>query len=60
MSKETKQAFHDRFAREMAETADGMLRVGVIDEAAHKLTMFELNRAAPTAQRHRGDPVTGN
>ena len=38
MTKETKRAFDDRFAREMTETADGMRRVGVMDEAAHKLT----------------------
>jgi len=47
MTKETKPAFDARFAREMAESADGMLRVGVLDEAAHKLTMRELKGAAP-------------
>ena len=47
MTKETKEAFDDRFAREMTETANGMRRVGVMDEAARKLTMRDLNRAAP-------------
>lgn len=46
MTKEAKQAFDARFAQEMAETADGMRRVGVINEATHKLTMRDLNRAA--------------
>jgi len=45
MTKETSNAFDERFEREMAESAAGMLRVGVIDEATHKLTMRELNRA---------------
>jgi putative transcriptional regulator len=57
MTKETKQAFDDRFAREMTETADGMLRVGVLDEAAHKLTMRDLNRAAPDETVM---PITGS
>ena len=47
MTKETKQAFDDRFTREMTETAEGMRKVGVIDDATYKLTMRELNRAAP-------------
>jgi putative transcriptional regulator len=47
MTKETKQAFDERFGREMAESADGRLRLGVIDAASHKLTMRELNRAEP-------------
>jgi len=46
MTKETKQAFDDRFMREMTEAADGMRKVGVMDEVSHKLTMRELNRAA--------------
>ena len=33
--KETKQAFDGRFAREMTETAKGMRRFGVMDEATH-------------------------
>ena len=57
MTKETKRAFDDRFAREMTETADGMRRVGVMDEAAHKLTMRELNRAAPD---ETVTPITGS
>ena len=44
MTKETKQAFDDRFTREMTETAQGMRKVGVIDDATYKLTMRELNR----------------
>lgn len=47
MTSETKQAFDDRFTREMTETADGMLKVGLMDDASHKLTMRELNRMAP-------------
>ena len=57
MTKETKQAFDDRFAREMTETADGMRRVGVMDEAAHKLTMRDLKRAAPDETVM---PITGS
>jgi len=47
MTKETKQAFDDRFTREMTEAAEGMRRVGVMDDAAYKLTMRDLNRAPP-------------
>jgi putative transcriptional regulator len=47
MTKETKQAFDDRFTREMTETVEGMRKVGVIDDTTHKLTMRDLNRAAP-------------
>jgi len=47
MTKETKQAFDGRFTREMTETAEGMRKVGVMDDATYKLTMRELNRAAP-------------
>lgn len=47
MKSETKRAFDDRFTREMTEAAEGMREAGVMDEAAHKLTMRELNRAAP-------------
>jgi len=57
MTTETKQAFDDRFAWEMTETADGMRRVGVLDEAAHKLTMRDLNRAAPD---ETFTPITGS
>jgi len=46
MTKETKQAFDDRFAREMTEAAEGMRNVGVIDDGRFKLAMRELNRAA--------------
>jgi len=46
MTKETKQVFDDRFAREMTEAAEGMRKVGVMDDASHKLTMRELNRIA--------------
>jgi putative transcriptional regulator len=43
MTKESKPAFDARFAREMAETADGMLNIGVIDNATHcKITMRNL------------------
>jgi putative transcriptional regulator len=47
MTKETKQAFDDRFARELTEAAQGMCKVGVMDDATYKLTMRDLNRAAP-------------
>jgi putative transcriptional regulator len=47
MKKETKQTFDDRFTREMTETAEGMRKAGIMDEAAYKLTMRELNRTAP-------------
>ena len=47
MTKETKQAFDDRFTREMTEAAEGMRRVGVMEAATHKLTMRDLNRTAP-------------
>ena len=47
MTKETKQAFDDRFAQEMTEAAEGMQRAGVMDEGAYKLTMRDLNRTPP-------------
>jgi putative transcriptional regulator len=47
MTKETKQAFDDRFTREMTEAAEGMRRVGAMDVATHKLTMRDINRAPP-------------
>ena len=47
MTKETKQAFDDRFTREMTETAEGMRKVGIMDDATYKLTIREVNRAAP-------------
>jgi putative transcriptional regulator len=56
MTKETKPAFDVRFVREMTETAEGMRRVGVMDDATHKLTMRELNRAAP---EETVTPLTG-
>jgi putative transcriptional regulator len=46
MTRETKEAFDARFTREMAETTEGMRKVGVLDEAAYKLTMREINRTA--------------
>jgi hypothetical protein len=46
MTKETKEAFDDRFAREMSETAGGMRKLGLMDDATHKRTMRELNRTA--------------
>jgi hypothetical protein len=42
MTKETKQAFDDRFTREMTETASGMHEVGVMDDASYKMTMCDL------------------
>jgi hypothetical protein len=54
MTKETKQAFDDHFAREMTETAEGMRRVGAMDETAHKLTVRDLKRAAPDETVMRG------
>jgi putative transcriptional regulator len=56
MTKESKQAFDGRFAREMAETADGMLKTGVIDNTTHrKITMRDLaDDGAPLVE-----PLTG-
>jgi hypothetical protein len=45
MTKETKQAFDARFAREMRETADGMRKLGIMDEATYEWTLRELDRA---------------
>jgi putative transcriptional regulator len=56
MTKETKQAFDDRFAAEMTEAADGMLRVGVMSAADHKLTMRDLRGAPP---EETVSPLTG-
>jgi len=61
MPKETRQAFDDRFTREMTEAADGMRRSGVIDDAAHakitgELTPFRRTVAAMKAAR-RGELV---
>jgi len=47
MTKETKQAFDERFAVEMLETVEGMRRVGAINDADYKLTLRDLNRAPP-------------
>jgi putative transcriptional regulator len=57
MKRETKQGFDDRFTKEMTETAEGMRRVGVMDDAAHKLTIRELNHAAP---EETVTPLTGS
>jgi putative transcriptional regulator len=57
MTKETKQAFDARFVREMTETAKGMRKAGVMDDAAYKLTMRELNRAETDETVH---PLTGS
>lgn len=56
MKKENKQAFDDRFAREMSETAEGMRNVGAMSDAAFKLTMRDLKRAAPD---ETVSPLTG-
>lgn len=47
MTREAKAAFDERFAREMIETADAMLRLGIMSQDDHKLTMRDLNRAPP-------------
>lgn len=47
MTKETKAEFDKRFNDEMSETFEGMHRLGLINDAAYKLTMRELNRAPP-------------
>ena len=57
MTKETKEAFDARFAREMTEAAEGMRRVGVMDQTAHKLTMRELNL---TTHDETVTPMTGS
>ena len=46
-TKEAKQPFNERVAKEMAETADAMLRLGIMTESDHKLTMRDLNRVLP-------------
>jgi putative transcriptional regulator len=48
-TKKSKEAFDARFAREMTETADGMLALGIMDKETHKLTMRDLNRTMPAA-----------
>jgi hypothetical protein len=61
MPKETKQAFDDRFTREMTEAADSMRRAGVIDDAAHAKIRGELapSRRTVTAMKaaRRGELV---
>jgi putative transcriptional regulator len=52
-----KKKLDDRFTREMTETAEGMRSVGVMDEAAYKLTMRDLNRAPPA---ETVAPLTGD
>lgn len=47
MTRETKQAFDDRFAQEMTESVEGMRRVGAINDKDYKLTLRDLNRAPP-------------
>lgn len=47
MKTETKQAFDDRFTREMTIAAEGMRAAGVMRGEVHKITMREINRAAP-------------
>ena len=52
-----KKKLDDRFTREMTETAEGMRSAGVMDEAAYKLTMRDLNRAPPA---ETVAPLTGD
>ncbi len=47
MTSRAKKKLDDRFTREMSEAAAGMRSLGVMDEATYKLTMRDLNRAAP-------------
>lgn len=47
LKEETKAEFDKRFKDEMSETVDGMHRLGLMDDAAYKLTMRDLNRAPP-------------
>ncbi len=56
MTSAAKKTLDDRFAREMREAAEGMRSIGVMDEAAYKLTMRDLNRAAP---EEKVTPLTG-
>ena len=56
MTTKAKQKLEDRFTREMSEAAEGMRSVGAMDEAAYKLTMRDLNRAAPD---DKVTPLTG-
>jgi hypothetical protein len=55
-----KRKLDDRFTQEMTETVEGMRSIGVMDEAAYKLTMRDLNRArrngrTPDRRRYKGD-----
>ncbi len=47
MTKETKQAFDDRFAQEMTEALEGMRRVGAMSDRDYKVTLRDLHRAPP-------------
>ncbi len=56
MTSMAKKKLDDRFTREMREAAEGMRSLGVMDEATYKLTMRDLNRAAP---EETVTPLTG-
>ena len=56
MTSAAKKKLDDRFSREMTEAADGMRAIGAVDEAVYKLTMRDLNRAAPDG---KVAPLTG-
>jgi putative transcriptional regulator len=56
MTSAAKKRLDDRFTREMTEAAEGMRAVGAMDEATYKLTMRDLNRAAPDEKVF---PLTG-
>ena len=56
MTSRAKKKLDDRFTREMSEAAEGMRSLGVMDEATYKLTMRDLNRAAP---EETVTPLTG-
>ena len=47
MTKESKQAFDDRFLQEMTQAVEGMRRVGAMNDGDTKLTLRDLNRAPP-------------
>lgn len=56
MSKKTTEQEKTRFADEMAESFNDLLQLDLIDEATHKLTMRDLDRAPPSESNA---PLTG-
>jgi putative transcriptional regulator len=55
VTKETKQEFDARFTAEMTEMAEGMRRLGIMDDETYKLTMRDLDKSVATTPA----PLTG-